>query len=92
MEKRKYIENKAMVYKASYQLAMDYLGDIMDEIDFVGFEEDEPDFVIVSMGELEIKYQGVYINLKDIIPYIKENGEFTKDDWDKIVKLTTKEP
>lgn len=81
-----------MIYKVSYQLAMDYLGDIMDEIDFVGFEEDEPDFVIVSMGELEIRYQGVDINLKDIIPYIKENGEFTKDDWDKIVKLTTKEP
>lgn len=92
MEKRKYIENKAMIYKVSYQLAMDYLGDIMDEIDFVGFEEDEPDFVIVSMGELEIRYQGVDINLKDIIPYIKENGEFTKDDWDKIVKLTTKGP
>lgn len=92
MEKRKYIENKAKIYKVAYQVAMEYLGDIMDEIDFVGFEEDEPDFVIVSMGELEIRYQSVDINLKDIIPYIKENGEFTKDDWDKIVKLTAKEP
>ena len=85
MEKRKYIENKAKVYKAAYQVAMEYLGDIMDEIDFVGFEEDEPDFVIVSMGEIELRYQGSDISLNDIIPYIKENGEFTKNDWIKIL-------
>lgn len=92
MDKRKYIEDKAKLYKALYQLAMNHLGDIIDEIDFVGFEDEEPDFVIVSMGELELRYQDVDINLKDIIPFIKENGEFIKSDWDKIVKLITKEP
>lgn len=92
MDKRKYIEDKANLYKALSQLAMNHLGDIIDEINFVGFEDEEPDFVIVSMGGLELRYQNVDIKLKDIIPFIKENGEFTKNDWDKIVKLTTKEP
>lgn len=85
MEKRKYIKKRADLLKKSYKAAMNYLGEIIDEIDFVGFGDDEPDFVIVSMGEIEIRYQGSDINLKDIIPYIKDNGEFTKNDWIKII-------
>lgn len=85
MEKRKYIKERATLYKGFYQMAMNYLGEIIDEIDFVGFEDDEPDFVIVSMGEIELRYQGSDINLNDIIPYIKENGELTKNDWIKIL-------
>lgn len=91
MEKRKYIEKRAAMLKKSYKAAMNYLGEIIDEIDFVGFEDDEPDFVIVDFGEIEIRYQGNDRNLLDIVPFIKENGEFTKDDWNKIVKLTAKE-
>lgn len=91
MEKRKYIKKRADLLKKSYKAAMNYLGEIIDEIDFVGFGDDEPDIVIVDFGEIEIRYQGNDRNLIDIIPFIKNNGEFTKDDWNKIVKLTAKE-
>ena len=92
MKRRAYLSWKLRKYHKKYKQAKTILFDILDAINFVGFEDGEPDYIMVNTGDIELSYGGHDRSLLDIIPFVKEDGEFTKDDWNKIVKLTAKEP
>lgn len=92
MDKKEYVKFLEYRFKVTHREAVGYFHEILDTINFIGFGEEEPDIVITSFSKIVVTHLGTDIELSTLIRFINENGELSKKDWDKIVKLTTKEP
>lgn len=69
----------------AYSRAMNNFYQIIDIIDFKGFGEDQPDILTLSDGTIIVTYDDIDIDLKDVIPYLNEYNELTKESWYKII-------
>ena len=72
-------------FKAVYNRAMNKFYEIIDIIDFEGFGEDQPNILTLSNGTIIVTYDDVDIDLIDVIPYLNEYNELTKESWNKII-------
>lgn len=72
-------------FKTAYTRAMNNFYEILDIIDFSGFGEDHPEILTLSNGTIIVTYDDVDVDLEDVIPYLNEYNELTKECWDKIL-------
>lgn len=72
-------------FKAAYNRAMNNFYEILDIVDFCGFGEDHPEILTLSNGTIIVTYDDVDVDLEDVIPYLNEYNELTKESWDKIL-------
>lgn len=85
MNDEKRIKRLIKQFKASYNLAMNRFYEILDIIDFSGFGEDHPEILTLSNGTIIVTYDDVDVDLEDVIPYLNEYNELTKECWNKIL-------
>lgn len=78
---RKFIKK----FKVAYNRAMNNFYEIVDIIDFSGFGEDHPEILTLSNGTIIVTCDDVDVDLEDVIPYLNEYNELTKESWDKIL-------
>ena len=71
-------------FKKAHNRAMNKFYDIVDIIDFEGFGKNQPDILTLSDGTIIVSYDDVDIELEDVIPYLNEYNELTKEMWCKI--------
>lgn len=72
-------------FKAAHNRARNRFYKILDIIDFEGFGENPPDILTLSDGTIIVTYDEVDIELEDVIPYLNEYNELTKEAWCKII-------
>lgn len=85
MNEEKKIKSLMKQFKAAHNRAMNKFYDIVDIIDFEGFGEDIPNILTLSDGTIIVSYDDVDIELEDVIPYLNEYNELTKEAWCKII-------
>lgn len=71
-------------FKAAHNRARNRFYKIVDIIDFEGFGENPPDILTLSNGTIVVTYDDVDIELEDVIPYLNEHNELTKEMWCKL--------
>lgn len=72
-------------FKTAHNRAMNRFYEILDIIDFEGFGENPPDILTLSNGTIIVTYDDIDIELEDVIPYLNEYNELTKEMWIKII-------
>lgn len=71
-------------FKAAHNRARNRFYKILDIIDFEGFGENPPDILTLSDGTIIVTYDEIDIELEDVIPYLNEHNELTKEMWCKL--------